>query len=458
MAGGRAAAQPVTAPEPDREDAPADPAPGAAQPDAPPPAAEPPAAPPGADAQPAEAGGPTGAAPPTDAAPGDEPPADDLDEIERALAGDAADTAVGRAPPITSRGAPSALQSATLDISLIMDVAAAYFSDDENLQTGGHDPTETGFNLQGLEMSIGSTVDPYFRFDSNLVFSQFGVELEEAYATSLALPWSLQARLGQFLTRIGRQNPTHLHQWDFVDQPFVLGRLFGGEGNRGLGVETSYLTPLPWYLEIVGSLTDATGEGTARSFFGADDVPVESPLDLQATLVIEQFVALHHNWSLMVGLSGATGPNATGNGTRTDIYSADLYIKYRPITSAGYEEVEIEAEYYYRRRQVPRDLLRDHGAFGQVVWRFGKQWRVGGRYEWGGPARSRHGRVEVDPLDPEWTDDRHRWSAALTFNPTEFSRLRLQGSLDQPTWRPDPIAAVMLAFEFAVGAHGAHTF
>src|SRR5690606_40192385 len=136
----------------------------------------------------------------------------------------------------------------------------------------------------------------------------------------------------------------------------------------------------------------------------------------------------------------------------------DVYLKYRPITSAGYTEVELAAEYFYRRRQVPRDLLRDHNAFGQVVWRLARRWRVGGRYEWGGPARARRGRVEVDPLDPQWTDHRHRVSAAVTFNPSEFSRLRLQGSLDIPTWRDDPITAVMLAFEIAVGAHGAHAF
>ena len=54
-------------------------------------------------------------------------------------------------------------------------------------------------------------VDPYFRFDSNLVFSQFGVEIEEAYATTLDLPANLQVRAGQFLTRFGRINATHPH-------------------------------------------------------------------------------------------------------------------------------------------------------------------------------------------------------------------------------------------------------
>ena len=49
-------------------------------------------------------------------------------------------------------------------------------------------------------------------------------------------------------------------------------------------------------------------------------------------------------------------------------------------------------------------------------------------------------------------------SANLTFWPSEFSRFRLQGSMDAPGWKDDPTWAVMLAGEFVVGAHGAHKF
>jgi hypothetical protein len=342
------------------------------------------------------------------------------------------------------------------DISFVFDAAAAYFSDDEPLQSGGHDPTEAGFNLQQLEMAIGKAVDPYFRFDANVVFSSFGVEIEEAYATTLALPHGLQLRAGQFLTRIGRINATHPHSWDFVDQPFVIGRLFGGEGNRGLGAELSYLTPLPWYVELVASVTDAAGEATARSFFGPQDLPVEGPLDLQSSLMARQFFALHDDWSLLWGLSVATGPNGTGHSNRTDIYATDLYLKYRPITRASSTVVALQAEWFHRRRQVPEDLLADHGGYAQLFWRFARRWGTAGRYEFGSPA-SGDGDA-IDDLDPEWTGSRHRASANLTFWPTEFSRLRLQGGIDLPGWRDAPIYALFLATEFSIGAHGAHTF
>jgi hypothetical protein len=393
----------------------------------------------------------------------DELSPEDLAEIEAAVGAD--DTTRAEQQPAqgtgTGTGTQGTVQSMNPDIAFIGDVALGVFdtgSDDDSLQTGGHDPTETGFVLQQLEMSIAKAVDPYFRFDANIVFSQFGVEIEEAYATTLALPANLQMRIGQFLTRFGRLNSTHPHTWDFVDQPFVLGRVFGGEGNRGLGVETSYLTPLPWYVEVLGSVTDAGGEATARSFFGAADLPVESPRDFQSTLAVKQFFDLSHDLSLLWGVSVATGPNGTGHDNRSDVWGTDVYLKYRPITSGSYTTVAFQAEWFYRRRQIPEDVLADHGGYAYLYWRFSRRWGTAARYEYGAAATNQDGRAEGDYLDPEWTEGRHRVSANLTFWPTEFSRLRAQASVDVPTWRDDPILAAFLAMEFSVGAHGAHRF
>ena len=195
--------------------------------------------------------------------------ADDLDEIRKALGQDQkAREESGPEPPSSGEAAPTGAgltpsNELNAAMSLILDAALAWFSRDENNQRGGHDPTENGFNLQQLEMSAQAAVDPYFRFDTNIVFSLFGVEVEEAYGTTLSLPWNLQLRAGQFLTRYGRLNNTHPHSWDFVDQPMVHGKLFGSEGQRGLGIELSVLLPLPWYVEVVGATMGPAGGATA---------------------------------------------------------------------------------------------------------------------------------------------------------------------------------------------------
>ena len=157
--------------------------------------------------------------------------AEDRAAIEQSLSQD--QKATEESAPSASPAQAVPAQSHNPDISLIADFALAYFSERPNLETGAHDPHHTGFNLQQLELSAGAAVDPYFRFDANIVFGLFDVEIEEAYATTLDLPAGLQLRAGQFLTQFGRINATHPHGWDFVDQVFAIGRVFGPEGNRG---------------------------------------------------------------------------------------------------------------------------------------------------------------------------------------------------------------------------------
>jgi hypothetical protein len=360
------------------------------------------------------------------------------------------------AQDVTPTGAP---QSMNPDLSFIADFAVGGFSDeDRQRSTGEHDPTHNGFTLQQLELAVGAAVDPYFRFDANLVFGQFGVEIEEAYATTLDLPAQLQVRAGQFLTRFGRFNASHPHAWDFLDQPFALGRVFGGEGNRGPGLELSWLSPLPWYLELVGSTTMASGEGTARSFYGDNDQGVRSPLDLQQVLAIKQFFALSDDWSLAWGVSSSTGPNGTGRDNRSDVYGTDLFLKWRPITGGGAKEVSLHSEWLYRRRQVPAVVLQDVNGFTEVFWRFATRWGAALRHEYGTPTYDNSGDRHPDDLDPDWNGHRHRVGSCLMFWPTEFSRLRLQPSADMATWESRPVYAVFLGFEVVIGAHGAHAF
>ena len=105
-----------------------------------------------------------------------------------------------------------------------------------------------------------------------------------------------------------------------------------------------------------------------------------------------------------------------------------------------------------------KERKADWNAYAEVFWRFAQRWGAAARYEVGTPAYGLGGQIVPDPLDPEWLRSRQRITANLTFWPTEFSRLRLQGASDLLGWREAPAYSVMLAFEFAVGAHGAHQF
>lgn len=338
----------------------------------------------------------------------------------------------------------------TPEIALILDVAGAVFSGPID-QRGGHDPTVEGFNLQQLEMSLGAAVDPYFRLDANLVFSLFGVEVEEAYGSTLRLPGGFAMRAGQFLTPFGYINGTHPHAWSFADQPLVLGKFFGGEGSRGLGFELRWLAPTPWFMEWVAAAHMASGGATARSFYGNDTIPLDGVEDLLYTTALKQFFALGDDWGLSWGLSAQHGPNATGFNNRSAIYGTDVRLRWRPRTNPHRRALTSQTEVMLRQRQLPGAEVVDFGGYTQLVLAISKRWEAGARFEW----------VSGDPdddLDPEWDAMRRRTSAQVTFYPSHFSRLRLQGSVDDPTWRDRPTYAGFLAAEFMIGAHAAHDY
>jgi len=64
-----------------------------------------------------------------------------------------------------------------------------------------------------------------------------------------------------------------------------------------------------------------------------------------------RFVFRTHRFSNVVaGLSGAFGPNDTGPHSRTEIYGADLYWKWKPANAkGGFPFVSWQTEGMYRR-------------------------------------------------------------------------------------------------------------
>src|SRR2546422_1843944 len=149
-------------------------------------------------------------------------------------------------------------------------VGTSTANDIDKLETGGHDPKQRGFTVENIETTFEGKVDPYFRGQAALVHQidprgESFVELEEAYAESLSLPANLQLRGGQFFTEFGRQNQSHPHTWDFVDQPLVMGRFLGDDGLRSAGARLSWLTPTPFYSELYLTVQNSQGP-TVHSF------------------------------------------------------------------------------------------------------------------------------------------------------------------------------------------------
>ena len=359
---------------------------------------------------------------------------------------------------------------------------AAMFSDKNNLELGDHDPKVNGFNVQNVELHLQGTVDPYFQMDANVVtFIEKGetkVELEEAYGTSLALPANLQLVAGQYFTRFGRHNRQHPHQWDFVDQPVILGRLFGPDGLRGPGAQVSWLAPVPFFLELTASAQQALG-GIATSFLSEPgqmvrgytlmDRPVQKAGDLIYMPRVATSLDLSDEVTAVLGGSTLFGPNASGPSNTTIIYGTDLYAKWKPVNqSHGFPFVAWQTEFLFRDYDagpdtingIPASRLKDYGMYSQVTWGFVYRWVAGFRVDY---VNSSGG----DPAAPFLTmlaqrdliGERWRFAPNLTFYPSEFSKFRLQYNLDFASSRGrEAVHGLFLQAEFNIGEHGAHSF
>ncbi len=191
------------------------------------------------------------------------------------------------------------------------------------------------------------------------------------------------------------------------------------------------------------------------------DRDLAGPQDLVYTPRVASSFEIGDTQTLVAGLSGAFGPNDTGAHSRTEVYGADLYWKWKPANSTGgFPYVAWQTEGLYGRfgagadRRRRRRCQRRTSGTGACIRRF-----CGGSIRAGcGSARRICGgnAAAFDVSDP-FRGERWRISPVLTFYPSEFSKLRLQYNLDDGQYIGMQ-HSVWWQLEFLLGAHAAHKF
>jgi hypothetical protein len=342
------------------------------------------------------------------------------------------------APQGQTGGNPFARLLLLPDISAIGSVALAWNRLDVGALSPRGDPFAPPHTLepifQELELGVQAVVDPFARADVFISFADEGVEIEEAYLTTLRLPYALQARVGKFFVPIGRQNQQHGHIWDFVDRPLALARLLGVDALKGPGVDLAWLAPLPWYAELRFTFQSAAPDLETRARGGVFGR-------------FAQFFDVGAASTLGLGLAGGRMGEGGSSGWR-DLAGVDAYLKIRPPQTRSY--LALQGEVVARHLdEVPRDAESAietagwaYGGYAQAVLRDGPYFEYGVRYE----------RAPALTGGPE-----HRASLLAGWLPSEFQRLRVQVSYDRLPGGQDGLEAILQA-EFAVGAHGAHPF
>lgn len=400
--------------------------------------------------------------PPVQSSPSPSPPPEPIPAVPEP---ETPATAPSPAPVVTG-GAGKNFLNLSLDALIAGGTSTA--SDVRGLQTGGHDPAQRGFTVQNVETVLEGAVDPYFRAQANIVLQvtpegETTIELEEVYANTSSLPGRLQVKAGHFFTEFGRLNPQHPHAWDFVDQPLVNGRLLGPDGLRTTGARLSWLMPTSFYSEAFIALLNSQGE-TARSFRGVPgdtlfgheihEREVKSLTDLLIVPRLATSFDLSDTQTLLLGASGAFGPNGTSEKARTRVLGADAFWKWKPTNAfRGFPFVKVQGEWMQRRVSTGTEssqTFQDWGAYLQVNYGYKAGYVVALRVD-------RVAGDMGDPQDPALTP-RWRVSPALTWFPTEFSKLRLQYNFDHGDAFAHNEHSVWLQLEFVLGAHAAHKF
>ncbi len=328
----------------------------------------------------------------------------------------------------------------------------------------GFDQTK-GFNIREGELFIFAPVDSYFNLYANIPFTDNGVSLEEAYFVTSSLPEGLQAKGGKFKSGFSRFNTQHPHAWDFADQPLAYRAFTGNEGIIEKGAQLTYLPSLPFYTllgvealqgenEVMFNQNSTGGPhaftGYAKSSFDFGD---------SSTLLLGPYV-----------VGGQTRTDTVANGTffmgNSTLYGFETVYKWKP---SRYKSLIVQGEYLWRDQAgslntlsgtVGRLTRSQDGMYLQSLYQMGR-WRIGARYDRLDILTDRYRLAGMQQtFDKPW-----RLTGALEFNPSEFSRIRLQYNYDRSGGDgfaygggPKTNQEIYLQMILGIGAHAAHAF
>ena len=347
---------------------------------------------------------------------------------------------------------------------------------------------ERGFSLREAEISFSGAVDPYFEVWAIFAVGGGEIEVEEGYFQTRKFLPGLQLRAGQFYSGFGYVNKQHPHQWDFVDQNLAYDMLLGGGVNEP-GLQLTWLPSLPFYTQLGLEALQGGNEGFSAQL-GTDESPFfdEKAGPRLFTGWLKVSPNLGYNHALQVGLSYAwsrqhqelvahepheeEGEDEEGHVDEAfqgdgRVLGLDFVWRYDSPRPYGRGDWSLQAEYLRRVTDLSlvgvgeeeaggetRRATQD-GFYAQAVYGFAPRFTLGLRYDTAGLTNRIEGGEETESFDAS-----RRFSANLTFNPTEFSRFRVQytrGDFAVGGAR-ETYDQVYVQFQMSLGAHGAHRF
>ncbi|MGA8277198.1 MAG: hypothetical protein WB784_03255 [Rhodanobacteraceae bacterium] len=326
-------------------------------------------------------------------------------------------------------------------------------------------PLPQGLSLGESEVSLAANIDDKFYGQLTVTAStedgEDHIGVEEAFIDTTALPNGFGARVGRFYSNIGYLNSHHTHTDFFSVRPLAyqafLGNQYGDDG-----VQLQWVAPTDLFLQFGTEAFRGQNyptAGASNGGVGAHTVYLHTGGD----------VGIQNAWFAGLSVLQANTHGAEdGFSGNNKVYLADGTWKWSPHGNFKDGGLLLRGEYLIDRRDGrydppfgtytaaadvdPLDSLLSQpwvgtrrGFYVESVYRFNRTWEAGYRYDklWGADESGPYASA-FDPV---------RNTLMLTWHNSEFSLVRLQVSHDKPTDN-----TVVVQYQTALGAHGAHKF
>ena len=259
-----------------------------------------------------------------------------------------------------------------------------------------------GWALGSAELFVSAPIDPFLRGYASINGStDQGFDVEEAALVTTALPYNLTVKGGRFFADFGRFPHWHQEALPFVDEPPSIQRIIGGEAEAD-GIETSWLAPTDQYFELTVGSYNGLGDQQAV-------MPNRSWSALTYLVRPKTYFDLSETVSLDLGGSFVSVPTDSERA----LYGLDATFRHQPGTSELYQGTVVGAEWYWNNQRTPSERFTRQGGYAYFESFFARRFSFGARADYA--------------ENPFGDSDRQRtWSGFLTWNPSEFQRLRFQ--------------------------------